>query len=25
LKNNDLVDTDPQAPAVVSDGGKIIR
>ena len=25
LKNNDLVDTNPQAPAVVSDGGKIIR
>jgi hypothetical protein len=25
LKNNDLMDTNPQAPAVVSDGGKIIR
>ena len=25
LKNNDFVDTNPQAPAVVSDGGKIIR
>ena len=25
LKNNDLIDTNPQAPAVVSDGGKIIR
>ena len=25
LKNNDLIDTNPLAPAVVSDGGKIIR
>jgi hypothetical protein len=25
LKNNDLIDTNPLAPAVVSDGGTIIR